>query len=341
MNRGAGSEAGSLGIQTAVIILFCSIIAAAALAFLAFTAKGVERERRQADRAALRAGLARAVEAAMAAIEADPSPGSDSPLDPAYSTAGFEGAEVKIAEESSLLNPNWVRKGILEDTPLSGILKPGVSPSDLQQYREDKGISQNASHYADFLDPEQAKRFMGAYSYPVIGAVDEFALRRYCLDATGDRAAADSIFASAQSQATAGKALDGAGLRALLGVNYEPLSALITDQPQMNVNFVPEKILRAIVSYSAWAIPDSSKKWQSIALTRESAAVSQEVLDGILKVKADHPIRAYLGVRSWFWRIDAAKDGIRVEAIAARRLPYDPAKSEKGLTLVGIKEIEE
>jgi len=99
--------------------------------------------------------------------------------------------------------------------------------------------------------------------------------------------------------------------------------------------------LKAVVAFSAWNIADSGRKWQSIALTRESSAISQEVLDAILKVKADHPIKGYLGVRTWFWRIKAEKDGVGLTAVAARRLPFDPAEAKKGLTLISIKESEE
>jgi hypothetical protein len=337
MKRDCGPESGSLTIQTAIIILCCAILGAAALSFLAFSSRGVERARREADASAIRASLLGAVKAAMAAIEEDASPESDSPLDAAYSIASLEGATIKIQDASSAVNPNWVRKGILEDTPLSALLKPGKSPSELQQYREDSGLSQDTEYFAE----EAAEEFLSPFSYPCISASDEFALRRLCLDATGNSQAAESLFSAVQAQLKSGKVLDEAGLRNLLGVNYDSLSAVLTSQAQMNVNFLPEKILKAIVSYSAWAIPDSGKKWQSISLTRESSAVSQETLKGILKLKADHPITGYLGVLTWFWRIEAEKDGVRMEAIAARRLPFDPANPKKGLTLISVKEIKE
>jgi hypothetical protein len=334
-----GPESGSLTIQTAIIILYCAILGAAALSLLAFSSRGLEHARREADASAARASLVIAVNAAMAAIEEDQSPESDSPLDAAYSITSLEGAAIKIQDASSFINPNWVRKGILEDTPLSALLKPGKSPSELQQYREDSGLSQDTEHYADYFAEDEAEKFLSPFSYPCISASDEFALRRLCLDATENSQAAESVFSAVQAQLKSGKAVDEAGLRNLLGVNYDSLCAVLTSQAQMNVNFLPEKILKAIVSYSAWAIPDSGKKWQSISLTRESSAISQETLKDILKLKADHPITGYLGVRTWFWRIETEKDGIRLEAIAARRLPFDPANPKKGLTLISVKEI--
>lgn len=331
-------ESGSLTVQTAAIILCCAILGAAAMAALAFSGRALSRSAREAEASALRSALIAAIGAAVAALESDSSPESDSPLDAAYSIRSLEGIPITISEASSALNPNWLRKGLLEDTSLSSLLKPGTSPADLQQYREDEGLSQDLGHYADFFSGDEAMALVSTYSYPCIGACDEFALRRLCLDATGDSLAADALLGAAQAQLKTGKAIDEAGLRGLLGLRYDALSTVVTAQAQMNVNFLPEKILKAVVGYSAWGIPDADKKWQAIALSRESSPISKELLLSVLKLKADHPVFAYLGTRSFFWRIEAESEGLRMEAIAARALPFDQAAPEKGLTLVSMEE---
>jgi hypothetical protein len=338
MNRNREGESASVTAQTAALILFCAILAASCMGFLAFANRLMGRGASVTALDAQRAAIDRALAAAREALSSDGSPESDSPLDEAYGLSSMEGCEIGIRELSSRLNPNWIRKSMLEDTDLSLMLRPGRSPSEIQQRREDERLAAGLEGYADFFKADDLKEFLTVHSYANVNSADEFALRGLCLEAGVSRPDAQAFHGLIQGNLVSGKILDERELSGLLGARFPALKPLLTAQGQMNVNFIPERILEAILSYPAWAIPEARRASGAILQRRQARAIDEASLEGMLGVDGRHAVFSYLGTRSWFWALSVKSADLSVEAVFARRLPFDPGEPDKRLTLVSITE---
>jgi hypothetical protein len=338
MNRNREGESASVTAQTAALILFCAILAASCMGFLSFANRLMGPGAAENALDAQRSAIDRALAAARDALSSGGSPGSDSPLDKAYALSSMEGCQIEIRELSSKLNPNWIRKSMLEDTELSLMLRPGRSPSDIQQRREDGHLAASPEGYADFFKAEDLKEFLTVYSYANVNSADEFALRGLCLEAGASRLDAESFHGLLQGNLVSGKLLDERELSGLLGTRFLALKPLLTAQGQMNVNFLPERILKAILSYPAWAIPEAARKSGLILQCRQARAIDGASLEEMLGVEGRHAIFSYLGTRSWFWALRVKSPDLSVEAVFARRLPFDPGAPEKRLALVWMTE---
>jgi hypothetical protein len=331
------AEEGSATIQTMAIILFCAAVAAGALAFIARSSITIARV--SATDPGISADLVAAISEAKKAIEGDSSPDSDSPLDGGYSLTSFSGCAVMIEDASSKLNPNWIRPKMLQETRLLELLENNASPDNLMQFRVDLGLSTHTGHYSDFFTEKTAKKYLSCLSYPNINSTDEFALKRLCLEAGLGQADAEAFHSLVQGQLASLKIVDERELSDMLGLRFSALKPLITCQGQLNVNFMDGKILDDILSYPPWEIQGSSDKCVNILHSRELAAYDDEALGQVLGLDRKHVVYAYLGVRTWFWRVRAEKGGRSMTATLARPLPFDPLSNvKKKLTIISIEE---
>ncbi len=335
-NKNIDPESGSATLQTAAIILFCALVGAASLSFIGTAARSIARGKGKASDSSARSDILAAIDQALAALDADVSPTSDAPSDPAYAHKALGACDILIKDISSKINPNWIRKGMLEETALSRVLKPGKTAADLQQYREDSGLSLDPSFYAGFFSDKDTQDFLSPYSYPNINSSDEFALRRMARDAGLNETEAQAFHGIVKAQVASPTIYDDAKLAQALGNRFSALQRVLSAQGQWNVNFLPEPILKALLSYPPWKIPAHAEKYQLLVNTRSVAPIDDDGLRRVLGLPAGHSIYGYLGVRTWFWGIEASKDGVKGRAIFARSLPLDPTASGKQARLVSL-----
>ena len=72
-------------------------------------------------------------------LESDPTPDSDSIIDPVWSYIEGRSSDyeyLELSDASSRINPNWVRPVFFERTDLKKFLLNGVSPDMLKDHRE-------------------------------------------------------------------------------------------------------------------------------------------------------------------------------------------------------------
>lgn len=271
------------------------------------------------------------------AIQADSSPGADSPDDLGFSTAESSGAELRDA--SSAINPNWIRKQPLEQTELGQLLLSSADSQALQQSRIDDGLSVAIEkRYAGFFVTEAFENRLCGYSYANVNSSDEFALERLFTETTGDASAASSFHASVQAALGDMRQFKSADLVALFGQYRESVGAVMTIEPQINVNFVDPFVLKALLSYPAYKIDSPTSGADAILSARRGGELSIERVAAILGLEKTHALFTYLGDDTWFWRITVKADTRSLEAIYARPLPIPgepmPSETDKKPVLV-------
>ena len=110
-------------------------------------------------------------------------------------------------------------------------------------------------------------------------------------------------------------------LRNLLFPYYAEVFPIICIAPPLNVNFVNQDILKALLSMSEFAIENPDARTTDIISTRLNKSIGERELYSLLRVPPENSIFTYLGVRTWFWEIVLKSSVGKLTAIIARVPP--------------------
>jgi hypothetical protein len=313
-------EGGSVGVQFLGILCFIAVAAGGAAAVVAGT---YAYQRRSDDAYRPRMALEEAAGKVVAALGKDPTPEADGLNDSVWELDGAEidGIRLGVRDLSSGLNANFVRKGVFEKTELARLLAPGRTAQELQQYREDSGLSPFPGHYDSFFTIEALGGHIASYGWANINVSDEFALRSLCAAITGSEATAESFHAKIRSALADRRILAPSDLPGFLGIDFDALYPILNAEPAMNVNFVSPFILRQLLSYPDYALPDAETKAETLLAERERGEIDGRRLKELLAVEDNHPLLHYFGPVTWFWEITADRAGSRLTTVAARFPP--------------------
>lgn len=95
----------------------------------------------------------------------------------------------------------------------------------------------------------------------------------------------------------------------------EDLFPLVNELPQMNVQYVPEELLVAVLK--AFKIKNADEKAAVIAYTAMHEGLIMQQLHAILDVPENHRIFKFLGVHTAFWRISYRRGSYIIDAVFA------------------------
>jgi hypothetical protein len=332
--RDARGELGSVGILFAVALL---ALAAGLASVSVYVARSLDYGRRVEEREVLRRRLRAAADELVALIAADESPESDGPRDRVWSALDLDadGVELRLRELSSRLNANLVPVDLLEKTELRRLLAPGSSPADLAALREEKGLSIELGRYGALLRGDSLDSWT-CFGWANANIADPGPLRSLYESSCGDAAAADSFSLRVAAARSLHRVIDREGLDDLLGCARAEACPVICVAAPHNVNFLPEPILRAILSYPPLGLPEPAARAGEIAAARERRDLSEADLAALVGAPAGDGVRPlalqYLGVRSWFWEVEAEAGG-RVCRLVAAVWPDEAGKARR-LSLV-------
>jgi len=308
------------------VVLFLSGIAVGAMALLGTSALQVRRGLSRED---LHQALQEEARKVVDQLARPASPDVDAPSDPVWTwVAGRrgEGREITLEDLSSRLNLNTVRTELLEKTELGGLVAQGHTPQEIRQYRADKGPFPGLAAYASFFSPAVLERDFTVYGYVNVNTAFEDSLRQLHSARTGDDPSAESFRGAVRGYLSRQELVRREELPALLGLYYPQLYPLMNVEPQMNVNFVPDEVLRAVLSYpyGGKRIDGYEGAAQAILAARAGGAVSERDLAGIVHAKGPQLLVFQdLGSRTWFWKIRVTQAGHALLWVVAR-IPGDP-----------------
>ncbi len=314
---------GSASLMVLGILLFLSALFLGGAAFVELSVRGLERNRL---RHAAHAGLRAAAEAVVDGLLSDPTPFADSPIDPVWAVLGnprADGVSVRMEDASSRLGLNWIRKEVLED---SGTLLPGRSAREVQEFRESAGLRLDlADGFGAFVRAEALDEVFTPYGWFNINVADEFVLRGVHRSRGHDPSAAEQFHLAVQTARTSRLVIEPEALGAFLGADdYRLLFPVVNAEPPINLYFAPPAVLEILGAH--FEIGPAGMR--SLRDARERREITpgdlQALLGGIPNGAALAP---YLGLRTWFWRVTAEKEHLRLQWIVAR-LPREDGTPE-------------
>ncbi|MDR1949205.1 MAG: hypothetical protein LBQ38_07425 [Spirochaetaceae bacterium] len=268
----------------------------------------------------------------IAALEADPSPGTNGPEDPVWALRGTteNGYTLTIDPVSDRLNPNFVRKNVFEKTALYRLFKPGYGAEDLQQWREDQGLSLSAAAYQNFFDQEVFAKYFSCYGWANINLTDEFAARKLVFALTGSDYTAELIRRKIETLLIDRTRAGRESLRSILSIHYEELFPLINTEPLMNVNFIDPLLLKELIAYPDYKIPSPEQRWEELVNLRSAGTLDTGDILNVLGTDSTNPLLQYLGCITWFWELTISGGPLSCRAVVCRLPPEDADQDESG-----------
>lgn len=305
---------GSASLMVLSLLLFFSVMFLGGAAAIELSVRGLDASRlhEQAQR-----DLRAAAEAAVSGLLSDPTPFADSSGDPVWEILRAprgDGISVTLEDASSRLGLNWVRKEVLAD---SGALLPGRAAQEVQEYRESAGLRLIPdSGYGAFVTAEALGRLFTPYGWFNVNITDEFVLRAVHRSRSGDPVAAEQFHLAVQRARIAHRVITPEDLGVFLGEDGSRLLfPVVNAEPALNIHFVPDGVLDILVAHYGVA-PSAAR---SIRDARRGGEVTPGDLQRLLAgVPNGNLLAPYLGLRTWFWRIDVERTGRHLEWIVAR-----------------------
>lgn len=296
------------------VLVFLSALFQAASASIGLSAHGLRRSQQQAEEVQV---LKRAAEAAVEALAADPTPFADAPSDPVWSwlrpTAGEEPA-VTLEDVSSRLQLNWIRRELLQDM---GVLKPGRTSGDLQRFREEEGVTLRLQSFSPFIREEELERMCTVYGYFNLNLADLQVLQRLHVQRGAGLTEAESFRALLEGARAQERDIEPEALPEFMGEeNYRLLFPVVNAEAALNVHFVPEAVLEGLFRHYGQPREDLERLLQA----RREAELTPGQLRSLLSGRTDlrSPLKAFLGLQTWFWRITVWAGGRRLVWVVAR-----------------------
>ncbi len=317
MDRG---DSGAAAVQFLAALLFLSAVVIGAGFFLSSMA-GMQK--RHTDTNTVMREMDEMIQTVVEELMNDPTPEIHSRDDSvwAWHEKTENGYTVTITPLSDRINPNFVRKNLFERTSLSSLFKSGRNADELQQFREDEGLSLSPEGYADFFDEALFESCFSCYGWANINLVDEFAVRSLALALTGSEYTAEGMRNKIQTLLIDRQLVNRNGLRAALAGDYEDLFPFINAEPLMNVNFIEPLILREIIAYPDYGITSPHVRAQELLNLREGGGVSESVIRNITGADETNRLYYYLGSVTWFWEISVEGKNRSCRAVVCRIPP--------------------
>ena len=255
-------------------------------------------------------------------LKSDPTPASDSPIDPVWNYIEGQSGKyeyLKLSDVSSRINPNWIRSVFFERTDLKKFLLNGVSSDMLKDHRNETGFVMDIySSYSELIDPEALDALFTPYSYINVNTDYEYVLKDMYELLTGDSGRAEAFHSFITSALSEKHIITSEELLNAVGNDYKAIYPIISTLPEMNVHFIPEFILKQVLAYpyGGEGIENSSSILNTLLSLRMSNEITTEDLSELIETEGlQERVFQHLGTKTWFWKVEIATKKIAIEAI--------------------------
>jgi hypothetical protein len=280
-----------------------------------------------------KAFLAAEAEKIMALMARDPTPEADSSLDPVWAEVALPstpGIELKLEDISSRINPNAAIDLLLKGMNL---FKPDKLFEQFQKFRLENGpLNDVRKGYADFIKEEALDEYCTEFTFFNVNTAEEEMLYRLFEQRTGKKATASAFPALLRLKKENKVLVTAQNIKEVLGVDFDSVYPFISAEPELNVNLVDKAILTTLfaIAKNTYKMELNGDVAAAILNMRAQTEITPSQLPALIQPKFKNTVlEAYVGCRTWFWRLTVTKGEARYQCVVAR-LPASPGEKEKG-----------
>jgi hypothetical protein len=154
----------------------------------------------------------------------------------------------------NFIDPSWFNNTEFQEDFLQG------NAVDLQAFRVDRGFGTDLSHYGEFFSPELMAEYYTVFGVLNFNHMDEFALEMLVTERTGEVNAGTRFRNLLREARLSGRVYAEEELQSEF-LSSAQLEGLLTTRPWWNVNTLPERTLRALISYPFYEIEEPESKF--------------------------------------------------------------------------------
>lgn len=306
------SEAGYSSLKVLVVLLLLSVLAIGIAGLYHYAVAPLQDIRVKTE-------AAKAMKQAVASFKelrkTDSTPTADGKSDPIWQLDKqvINGWTVKLQDESSRLNLNWINYDIIANTPLINLLQNNKTVDELKQQRQDVGYSYDFKRdYNDFFDPEAMDRFFTPYSFANVSVSFENCLEDLYRFRTDNKGDATGFHAAVTAHLEQKKLWTADELDKTLSFEKDRVYPYINTWPSLNVNYVDKDTLMAILKYPFpdGLLPNAAGIGQSLLEMRDDSEITLDILKSKIVFSADQQKRVleFLGARTWIFSITLSQE---------------------------------
>ena len=233
-----------------------------------------------------------------------------------------DGFKITITEHSGRLNVNTMHPNLITNTDIKLLFSGIVDESYFKNYRSDLGLTLDLEDYSELFASEEERRFFTVYGYANINVTYEHIFPLIAEARTENSTVGESILALAQQYRSELEMFSKAQFKSNISTRYPEVYPIINIEPAQNINFLPEKLIRAFCAY-----PYGTKKIENhetiagnLISIRNSREILPDELETLIPVQTDIQKRIfqYFGTVTWFWEILIEKENNSLEIVLSR-----------------------
>lgn len=214
--------------------------------------------------------------------------------------------KINITDMSSRLDLNFVDFTLFQNPPLKSVLKEQVTWKTLYEFRNEVGFTGDLSVYNQFFK-EQEEDLFTMFSIVNIGNGADNMLEMFYTEFTGNKSKAVSFKQDIVNNRKNSIILDEQKYNKFLYRYDREIRDYINIYPSFNINFVPEIILKTILTkdYQGTKISNSIGKFAHIVTLRKSRELNEKDIKNILQLsEKQNSCLTFLGDKTTFWSIE-------------------------------------
>lgn len=214
--------------------------------------------------------------------------------------------KINITDISSRLDLNFVDFTLFQNAPLKGVLNEQFTWKTLYEYRNEVGFTGDKSIYDKFFK-EQEEELFTMFSIVNIGNGADDMLERFYTEFTGNEGKAVSFKKEIVNNRKNFIILDEQKYNKFLYRYDRDIKEYVNIYPSFNINFVPEIILKTILTkeYRGTKISNAIGKFAHIVTLRKSRELNEKDIKNILQLsEKQESCLTFLGDKTTFWGIE-------------------------------------
>ena len=205
---------------------------------------------------------------------------------------------ITVESLSGRVNLNTISPFLLGQPGFRETLK-GISVEQFVETRAKNGPSADGNLYHDIVQPEALKSWYTVHSLWNLDTADEVMLEAMVTQRTGSAAIGSSVRSLVRSFREQKKRFT-ADDWIKVGAGREALEPLLTMEPELDVNEIPEGLLGVLLANPSWAVADAATKVQALIQGRDTHPWTAAQLKAMLQVPDDSIVLSSLGTRTRF-----------------------------------------
>lgn len=264
-------------------------------------------------------------------IKNDSTPDADSKFDSVwkYNDTDINGFHVSIKSLSSLINLNYINKDILLKTNFVNYFESPDSIKAVSNIIYERGLLYSYNEIKDFISEKDFNEVFTFYGYANFNVADEGTLKLIADDLTGSQFGDELINKRKILLHNKQFLQEETEFNLLCGIYYNEIYPFVNIKSDMNVNFMSEDTLRALLSYSGFSIGAINQKVNNLLILRNNREIREEDLYGLLGISKSDELYYYLGCRTWIWQILIEGEKKSCNMVLARELENSAAAQPK------------